>query len=215
MIDALCRLSQVQLGYSRAKEGLAIEVDGRIRSGRVIEVLSRLVSERATPLYLRADNGPEFVSRALLECIVDQGVGSALIDSGKPWQYGKRFAAPGEHLLRRQPMSARNHRHRCSRLQRLLNDPRLVIHRPTTTSAGTGDHLDAPDRPFRLKRRFKFRHKPILILTPGSAPAHLSLTFKRRPQNIAYEHAIELGELHRHGGVRGFIRLTQELRAEA
>ena len=31
------------------KEGLAIEVDGRIRSGRVIEVLSRLVSERGTP----------------------------------------------------------------------------------------------------------------------------------------------------------------------
>ncbi len=28
------------------KEGLAIEVDGRIRSGRVIEVLSRLISER-------------------------------------------------------------------------------------------------------------------------------------------------------------------------
>ena len=28
------------------KEGLAIDVDGRIRSGRVIEVLSRLVSAR-------------------------------------------------------------------------------------------------------------------------------------------------------------------------
>ena len=43
------------------KEGLAIEVDGRIRSPRVIEVLSRLVSERGAPLYLRSDNGPEFV----------------------------------------------------------------------------------------------------------------------------------------------------------
>jgi putative transposase len=38
------------------KEGLAIEVDGRIRSARVIEVLSRLVSERGAPLYLRSDN---------------------------------------------------------------------------------------------------------------------------------------------------------------
>lgn len=38
------------------KEGLAIEVDGRIRSGRVIEVLSRMVSERGAPLYLRSDN---------------------------------------------------------------------------------------------------------------------------------------------------------------
>jgi putative transposase len=49
------------------REGLAIEVDGRIHSGRVIEVLSRLVSERGAPLYLRSDNGPEFVSRALLK----------------------------------------------------------------------------------------------------------------------------------------------------
>jgi putative transposase len=70
------------------KEGLAIEVDGRIRSGRVIEVLSRLVSERGAPLCLRSDNGPEFVSRALLKWIVDQGIATALIDPGKPWQNG-------------------------------------------------------------------------------------------------------------------------------
>jgi len=70
------------------KEGLAIEVDGRIRSGRVIEVLSRLVSERGAPLHLRSDNGPEFVSRALLKWIVDHGIGTALIDPGKPWQNG-------------------------------------------------------------------------------------------------------------------------------
>jgi putative transposase len=67
---------------------LAIEVDGRIRSGRVIEVLSRLVSERGAPLYLRSDNGPEFVARALLKWIIDQGIETALIDPGKPWQNG-------------------------------------------------------------------------------------------------------------------------------
>jgi putative transposase len=70
------------------KEGLAIEVDGRIRSGRVIEVLSRLVSERGAPMFLRSDNGPEFVSRALLKWIVAQGIETALIDPGKPWQNG-------------------------------------------------------------------------------------------------------------------------------
>jgi putative transposase len=70
------------------KEGLAIEVDGRIRSARVIEVLSRLVSERGAPLYLRSDNGPEFVSRALLAWIIGQGIETALIDPGKPWQNG-------------------------------------------------------------------------------------------------------------------------------
>ena len=70
------------------KEGLAIEVDGRIRSAGVIAVLSRLVSERGAPLYLRSDNGPEFVSRALLGWITDQGIATALIDPGKPWQNG-------------------------------------------------------------------------------------------------------------------------------
>ena len=70
------------------KEGLAIDVDGRIRSPRVIEVLSRLVSERGAPTFLRSDNGPEFVSKALLSWIVGQGIGTALIEPGKPWQNG-------------------------------------------------------------------------------------------------------------------------------
>jgi putative transposase len=70
------------------KEGLAIDVDGRIRSPRVIEVLSRLVSERGAPKFLRSDNGPEFVSRKLLGWIVAQNIGIALIEPGKPWQNG-------------------------------------------------------------------------------------------------------------------------------
>ena len=73
------------------KEGLAIEVDGRIRSPRVIEVLSRLVSERGAPLYLRSDNGPEFVSCALLTWITSMGIDTALIDPGKPWQNGAEW----------------------------------------------------------------------------------------------------------------------------
>jgi putative transposase len=69
-------------------EGLAIDVAGSIRSRRVIEVLSRLVSERGVPKVLRSDNGPEFVSRALLKWIADAGIESALIEPGKPWQNG-------------------------------------------------------------------------------------------------------------------------------
>jgi putative transposase len=70
------------------KEGLAIEVDGRIRSPRVIAVLSRLVSVRGAPTFLRSDNGPEFVSKALLSWIIAQGIGTALTEPGKPWQNG-------------------------------------------------------------------------------------------------------------------------------
>ena len=70
------------------KEGLAIDVDARIRSARVIEVLSRLISTRGAPSFLRSDNGPEFVSSALLSWVVAQGIGTALIEPGKPWQNG-------------------------------------------------------------------------------------------------------------------------------
>lgn len=70
------------------REALAIEVAGSIRSSRVIEVLSKLVSVRGAPRYLRSDNGPEFVSVALLKWITEQGIECALIDPGKPWQNG-------------------------------------------------------------------------------------------------------------------------------
>jgi putative transposase len=46
------------------------------------------VSERGAPSFLRSDNGPEFVSRALLSWIVTQKIGIALIEPGKPWQNG-------------------------------------------------------------------------------------------------------------------------------
>jgi putative transposase len=35
---------------------------------------------------LRSDNRPEFVSLAVLEWLADAGIGTALIDPGKPWQ---------------------------------------------------------------------------------------------------------------------------------
>jgi len=71
------------------RECLAIDVAGSIRSNRVIEVLSRLVSERGAPRHLRSDNGLEFVSKALLRWVAHQGLEVALIDPGKPWQNGK------------------------------------------------------------------------------------------------------------------------------
>jgi len=69
-------------------ECLAIDVAGSIRSKRVIEVLSRLISTHGAPLFLRSDNGPEFVSHAILEWIAESGIATALIDPGKPWQNG-------------------------------------------------------------------------------------------------------------------------------
>ena len=68
------------------RECLAIDVAGGIRSGRVIEVLTQLVSLHGAPRYLRSDNGPEFVAAAILRWLADAGIDTALIDPGKPWQ---------------------------------------------------------------------------------------------------------------------------------
>ena len=54
----------------------------------VIDVLSRLVSEHGAPRYLRSDNGPEFVSRAVTRWLHGNAIDTAAIDPGKPWQNG-------------------------------------------------------------------------------------------------------------------------------
>ena len=69
-------------------ESLAIEVAGSIRSKRVIEVLAKLVSVRGAPRFLRSDNGPEFVSAAVLRWVTESGIETAFIAPGKPWQNG-------------------------------------------------------------------------------------------------------------------------------
>lgn len=70
------------------RECLAIDVAGSIRSRRVIDVLSRLITVHGAPRYMRSDNGPEFVSRAILDWIVTSGINTAISDPGKPWQNG-------------------------------------------------------------------------------------------------------------------------------
>ena len=62
----------------------------------MIEVLTKLISVRGAPHYLRSDNGPEFVSTALSSWFVDQGIETALIDPGKPWQNGTNESFNGK-----------------------------------------------------------------------------------------------------------------------
>ena len=84
------------------RECLAIDVAGGIRSRRVIEVLAQLVTTHGAPTYLRSDNGPEFVSRAVLAWLHEAGITTALNDPGKPWQNGADESFNGkfrdEHL---------------------------------------------------------------------------------------------------------------------
>jgi len=78
------------------RECLLIDVAGSIRSRRVIEILGKQFSERGLPRYLRSDNGPEFIAKALRLWAQEQGLQIALIDPGKPWQNGTNESFNGK-----------------------------------------------------------------------------------------------------------------------
>ena len=79
------------------RECLAIDVAGSIRSGRVIDVLAKLISVHGAPRYLRSDNGPEFVARRILRWLtLEANVDTAPIDPGKPWQNGSNESFNGK-----------------------------------------------------------------------------------------------------------------------
>jgi transposase InsO family protein len=48
----------------------------------------------SAPRYLRSDNGPEFVSRAILKWAAENGMDLALSDPSKPWQNGADESFP-------------------------------------------------------------------------------------------------------------------------
>lgn len=67
---------------------LAIEVGGRVASGQVIEALTCLINAHGAPCYIRSDNGPEFVAQAVKAWLSTNGISTAFIEPGKPWQNG-------------------------------------------------------------------------------------------------------------------------------
>ncbi len=50
----------------------------------------------AAPRYLRSDTGSEFVRTMLLSWVVEQGIETALLDPGKPWQNGTNESFNGK-----------------------------------------------------------------------------------------------------------------------
>jgi putative transposase len=67
---------------------LAIDVCGSIRSARVIKPLAKLMSERGVRAFIRSNNGPEFVSMAVLRWLTENRVATVHIAPRKPWKNG-------------------------------------------------------------------------------------------------------------------------------
>ncbi len=74
-------------------EGVAIEVDLSLPSALVIRSLEQIIECRGKPKVIRCDNGPEYISGALLGWAERQGIRIEHIQPGKPQQnaYVERY----------------------------------------------------------------------------------------------------------------------------
>ena len=67
------------------RECLALDVARSITATDVIESLRHLFAIRGAPTFIRSDNGPEFIARAIREWLAESGVETLYIDPGSPW----------------------------------------------------------------------------------------------------------------------------------
>ncbi len=69
-----------------SREALATDVERSLDADAVVACLERLPNERGAPVYVRFDNGPEFIAHAVADWCRFNGTGTIFIDPGSPWQ---------------------------------------------------------------------------------------------------------------------------------
>jgi len=70
------------------RECLAIRINRKLNSTVVVDALSDLFILRGVPRYVRSDNGPEFIAKAVQDWITLVGAKTAYIEPGSPWENG-------------------------------------------------------------------------------------------------------------------------------
>lgn len=81
------------------REGLGIEVDLSLPAARVIRALDQIIEWRGKPSAIRCDNGPEYISQALVNWANERRITMIYIQPGKPTQnaYIERFNRTARH----------------------------------------------------------------------------------------------------------------------
>lgn len=70
------------------RECLALEVNRRMASREVVDLLVEIFAIRGVPSYLRSDNGPEFIAGPLRNWLSRASVTTLYIEPGSPWENG-------------------------------------------------------------------------------------------------------------------------------
>jgi putative transposase len=75
------------------RECLHIEVAHNITGDRVVQILNGLLARHGVPSFIRSDNGPEFIARAVRDWLAGQHIETAFIEPGSPWEnaYSESF----------------------------------------------------------------------------------------------------------------------------
>jgi len=70
------------------RECHVLRADRALRSEDVLEWLGKAIEQHGAPQYLRSDNGPEFIAKAVQQWLKEKQIKTLYIDPGSPWQNG-------------------------------------------------------------------------------------------------------------------------------
>jgi putative transposase len=87
------------------RECLTIEVERSITAKDVVRTLKALFAHRGEPTFIRSDNGPEFIAKAVKRWLAASGVKTLYIEPGSPWEnaYSETFISRfSDELLKRE-----------------------------------------------------------------------------------------------------------------
>jgi putative transposase len=99
------RLKMMPIVDEYSRECLTIEVQRSITAEDVVRTLAALFERRGEPSFIRSDNGPEFIAKAVKHWLEVSGVKTLYIEPGSPWEnaYSETFISRfGDELLKRE-----------------------------------------------------------------------------------------------------------------
>jgi hypothetical protein len=70
------------------RECHVLRADRALKSGDVLEWMSRAIQQHGAPAFLRRDNGSEFIAKTVQKWLAENRIKTIYIEPGSPWQNG-------------------------------------------------------------------------------------------------------------------------------
>ncbi len=99
------RLKMMPVVDEYTRECLSIDVERSITAEDVVDTLASLFRSRGEPTFIRSDDGPEFIAKAVKRWLDLSGVRTLYIEPGSPWEnaYSETFISRfSDEVLKRE-----------------------------------------------------------------------------------------------------------------